>query len=218
MTTQTASWLRLLPPLLMFVVTWTFLSSRSRPERLPFYQHLDAFPMQMGDWRGKDIPIPNDVLESLGKGDFMERNYSRTETEPPVDLFIAFFSTQRTGATVHSPQHCLPGAGWAAVEHDFLPLVQPDGGTRLVNRYVVARESDRQFVLYWYQSHGRVVASEYWGKFYLVADAIRLNRSDGGLVRVVTPMNLDEGPLQAQERAVAFAEQLLPKLTTYIPD
>jgi EpsI family protein len=218
MTPPAASWLRLLFPILMLVATGAFLYSRSRPELLPSYVRLGAFPMQVGDWRGQDVPIPPDVLEGLGKGDFMERNYSRSETEPPVGLFLAFFPTQRTGATVHSPQHCLPGAGWAAVEHDFLPLMRPTGETSLVNRYVVARESNRQFVLYWYQSHGRLVASEYWGKYYLVSDAICLNRSDGGLVRVATPMNLDESVSQAQERAVAFAEQILPKLNAYIPN
>lgn len=104
------------------------------------------------------------------------------------------------------------------MEHTLLSLELPVRGKRSVNRYVVARGSDQQLVLYWYQSHGRVVASEYWGKFYLLVDSIRSSRSDGGLVRVSTAINSEEGVPGAQERAVAFAEQILPKLSAYIPN
>ena len=87
-----------------------------------------------------------------------------------------------------------------------------------MNRYIVAHGSNRELVLYWYQSHGRVIASEYWGKFYLVADAIRLNRSDGGLVRVATPLGINEGIPEALQRTVAFAEAIIPQLSAYIPN
>ncbi len=213
-----AFWLPLLPPALMFVSAGAFLYSRSQPEQLPLRHELKAFPMQVGGWKGGDVSIPTAILDSLGKGEFLEREYRREETDPPVELFLAFFRTQRTGATVHSPQHCLPGAGWGVIEHALLPLTLPNGGRREVNRYLVARGGDRQLVVYWYQSHGRILASEYWGKFYLVADSIRLNRSDGGLVRISTPINPEEGVLGAQERVMAFAEQILPELRAYIPD
>ncbi len=218
MTRKTASWLPLLPPVLMFILTGAFLYSRNHPEKLPTSSPLRNFPLQIADWQGSEVSIPPLVLESLGKGEFVERNYTRTGTESYVELFLAFFPSQRTGATVHSPQHCLPGAGWGVVEHAWLLLRLPTGGTRLVNRYLVARGADRQFVVYWYQSHGRIVASEYWGKYYLVVDAIRFNRSDGGLVRVSTPIDPEEGVPRAQDRAVAFAEAILPTLSAYIPN
>ncbi len=218
MTRRAASWFPLLPPILMYVLTGAFLYSRSQPEELPASSPLGSFPLQIADWQGSDVPIPPLILETLGKGEFVERNYTRTGADSYVELFLAFFPTQRTGATVHSPQHCLPGAGWGIVEHAFLPLTLPTGGTRLVNRYLIARGSDRQFVLYWYQSHGRIVASEYWGKYYLIVDSIRINRSDGGLVRVSSPIDPEEGVLGAQERAVTFAEGILPILNAYIPN
>jgi EpsI family protein len=217
MMTRGTSWLRLLPPVLMLAATGTFLYSRHRPEPIPSYQQVTAFPEQVGAWRGSDVQIPKEVLESLGKGDFLQRRYWRSETEPPIDLFLAFFPTQRSGATVHSPQHCLPGSGWSPVEHGLMQLPGPGGETLRVNRYIVARGANRDLVLYWYQSHGRVVASEYWGKFYLVADAIRMNRTDGGLVRIATPVGLNEDIPEAQQRAVIFAEAIIPKLDAYIP-
>jgi EpsI family protein len=86
-----------------------------------------------------------------------------------------------------------------------------------VNRYVVAKGAERQLVLYWYQSHGRIVASEYFAKFYLVADSIRLNRSDGALVRIMTAVQKGETGNDAQARAVDFIRQLYPLLDSYIP-
>ena len=56
-------------------------------------------------------------------------------------------------------------------------------------------------MLYWYQSHGRIVASEYWGKFYLVYDALRLNRTDAALVRITVPVGMATRPRPQTARA-----------------
>ena len=135
---------------------------------------------------------------------------------------IAAGQSQRQGDAVHSPLNCLPGAGWQPVSKAALPVpVQLRGGTTTieVNRYVIEKGIDRQLVLYWYQSHGRVIASEYTGKFMLVADAIRLNRTDTALVRVVVPIPKD-GPspeAQAEETARSFVQAIVPVLDPYIP-
>jgi EpsI family protein len=152
----------------------------------------------------------------LGDGEFVQRSY-QTGAQSWFDLFVAYFPTQRTGSTIHSPQNCLPGSGWTPVEFNRIPLQRPGGGSISVNRYVIAKGLDRRLVLYWYQSHGRAVASEYAAKFYLVADSIRLNRSDGALVRIVTPIKLGETESSAESRAVAFTQSFLPLLDSYIP-
>jgi EpsI family protein len=99
-----------------------------------------------------------------------------------------------------------------------MQLSRPDGRAITVNRYVIAKGLERRLVLYWYQAHGRVVASEYWAKFYLVADAIRMNRSDGALIRVTTPIAENESPVSAEQRGVAFVRDVLPLLGRYIPE
>jgi EpsI family protein len=138
--------------------------------------------------------------------------------EPFLDLFLAFFPSQRAGSTIHSPQNCLPGAGWLPVESGKIKLLRPDGKTITVNRYLIGKGLERRLVLYWYQAHGRVVASEYWAKFYLVTDAIRMNRSDGALIRVTTPVAQNESSVSAEQRGVAFIQDVLPFLGRYIPD
>jgi len=171
----------------------------------------------VGDWQGQDIPIPQWALDVLGDGEFVERNFRRSPSELPVDFFMAYFPTQRTGSTIHSPQNCLPGSGWVPIESTLLELTYPGTTKSKVNRYILANGPDRMLVLYWYQAHGRVVASEYRAKFYLVADAIRMNRSDGALVRVTTPISRKESVASAEQRGVAFLHDGLPLLEKYIP-
>ncbi len=211
------SWLRFLLAAALLVAAGLFLQARGRPEVLPTREALTLFPKQVGEWVGQDVRFSPQVLEVLGPGEFLDRVYYRTPKEPYVDLFLAYFPSQRAGDTIHSPQNCLPGAGWTPIEFSRLVLERPGGSPIPVNRYVIAKGSDRLLVLYWYQAHSRVVASEYWAKFYLVADAIRLNRTDGALVRVITPVGRGESEKSAQSRAVEFAQQMLPALDRYIP-
>ena len=137
---------------------------------------------------------------------------------------MGYYGTQRQGASIHSPLNCLPGAGWIPVEQGRLALnvaSSPNGPRRTieVNRVVIEKGLDRQLVLYWYQSHDRVIASEYWGKIYTVVDAIRLNRTDAALVRVIAPIkSRDPGALEAAEPAASgFVEALFPQLGKYLP-
>jgi EpsI family protein len=190
---------------------------RAGPEEvMPAHTSLSAFPMQVGGWQGEDIPIQPEVLEILGDGEFLFRFY-RAPEKAVVDFFVAYFPTQRTGSTIHSPQNCLPGAGWTPTSNVRIPLRAEGRAPVMVNRYVVAKGDDRQVVLYWYQSNGRYVASEYWAKIYLVTDSIRRHRSDGALVRVVTPIAARETLELAEARARDFAEQVIGKLDPYIP-
>ena len=211
------SWLRFLLAVVLLAGAGLFLHARKQPEDLPRRKDLLSFPVQIGDWVGRDVPLLADVRNVLGEGEFLVRIYRRPSEEPHIDFFLAYFPTQRTGSTIHSPQNCLPGAGWVPIESSHMQLTRPDGEAIAVNRYVIARGLDRALVLYWYQAHRRVVASEYWAKFYLVADAIRLNRSDGALVRIVTPLARYESLMGGQQRAVKFAQQILPLLDGYIP-
>lgn len=212
------TWPRFLLALALLLGAGLFLHSRSRPEVAQDREPTGSFPTPLGDWEGRTVALEPEVLEVLGKGDFLQRIYHRRPDEPPVDFFLAYFPSQRTGETVHSPQNCLPGAGWTPAESARVQLQTPSGESITVNRYVIAKGSDRQLVFYWYQSHGRVIASEYWAKFYLVADAIRLNRTDGALVRIITPMARGEERERAEKRAAEFLREILPLLDRFIPE
>jgi EpsI family protein len=183
---------------------------------VPAHASLASFPEALGGWVGRDAEIPPAFLEALGPGEFLSRIY-QAPAKPYIDLFLAYFPSQKTGDTIHSPKNCLPGAGWTPIEAGQLELATDFGPPITVNRYLLDKNGSHMFVLYWYQAHGRAVANEYWAKYFLVADAIRTNRTDGALVRVITPVASNEDVSASEKRAVGFAQQFLPFLSRYIP-
>jgi EpsI family protein len=182
-----------------------------------------AFPMALGDWRGRaGAPLDVDTLAVLGVTDYLTRTY--TANAAAANLYVGYWASQKQGDSIHSPLNCLPGAGWEPLSKTMLavPVVDGDGlvpaRSIAVNRYVVQKGLDRELVLYWYQSHGRVVANEYLSKMYLVADAIRTNRTDAALVRVIVHIGTqDGGETLAEREGVQFIASLFPILSTYLP-
>jgi EpsI family protein len=217
MTHRINSWLHFLPVATLLVGTAIFLHAQNREEVVPPRTGLSLFPMQLGNWTGRNETIPTDILEALGPGEFLARDYQRRPNDPPVNLFLAYFPSQRAGDSIHSPKNCLPGSGWVPVQSSRMLLMMREGREIPINRYVVARGTNRLLVLYWYQAHGRAVANEYAAKFFLMADAVRLHRTDGALVRVITPLTAGEGEQAAQERVTDFAREILPLLDRHIP-
>src|SRR5206468_188879 len=100
------------------------LHGRNRGEIIPDRTALSSFPHTLEDWNSRDLPISRDVLDVLGPGDFLLREY-RKDGQPGIGLFIAYFPSQRSGDTIHSPKNCLPGAGWAPVRADKLMMTLP---------------------------------------------------------------------------------------------
>jgi len=190
----------------------------SHAEEIPLRARLDTFPARLGPWLGREQPaLDPRVAEVLGADDYISRVYTNPAKES-IGLYIGYHASQKQGDSIHSPLNCLPGAGWQPVSAARI-TVPIDGRSAIeVNRYVVQKGSDRQLVLYWYQSHGRVIASEYWGKVYLVLDSIRLNRSDAALVRVATPIDeRDSEEASAVHRAVEFVRLLFPSVEEHLP-
>jgi len=179
---------------------------------------LASMPRTLGEWVNPiDLPMDQETRDVLGVDDYVNRTYINAAAQP-VSLYIGYYASQRQGDTIHSPQNCLPGAGWQPIEGGATAL--DAGGRRLtVNRYVIQKGLDRQVVFYWYQGRGRVVANEYANKFWLMFDAARLRRSDGALVRVVAPvMRSANGSLVAAETAAArFTRDLFPHLPRFLP-
>jgi EpsI family protein len=202
----------------LIALTAILLQARSRTEVIPPHLPLSSFPSQLANWDSNEIVQDKKTLEVLGPGDFLERVYQDPNQKLPyVDLFLAYFPSQRAGETPHSPQHCLPGSGWNPEENVRITLSFPGHAPFPANRYVIAKADQRRLVLYWFWAHNRGVASEYWAKFYLVEDAIRMNRSDGSLVRLVTPMFPGETPGAAQQRIQPFTSAVVSLLDNYIP-
>jgi EpsI family protein len=201
------------------------LQSRGDVDTVPASESLSLMPRTFGPWTAQDIPLTQDTLDVLGKGDFLNRIYSAqsaagSHAVPPVSLFIGYFASQRTGQTMHSPQNCLPGAGWTFDSNasKYTTIQDITGKNFNVGEYIISNGDIKQFVIYWYQAHGRSIPNEYVAKGYMVTDAIRMNRTDGALVRVITQVMPSESLESAEARAVHFTQQMTPNLPRFIPN
>ncbi len=186
-----------------------------RPPRTEFIQ----FPMRIGDWEGRRDRLESMYVEVLKFDDYILANY-RTPDAAGVNLYATYYASQRTGVSAHSPASCLPGGGWrmSQLTQHAVNGVQIGGAQLQVNRVVIEQGSDRQLVYYWFQQRGRDITNEYLVKWYLFRDLLTRNRSDGALVRLITPLSVGEATDAGDVRLTQFTQQLVPLLGKYVPD
>lgn len=190
----------------------------SRAEANPESRPLNDLSEQLGSWRmSKQGVIDEETREVLKADELLNRGYVNMALRVEANLFVAYFKTQRTGQTPHSPKNCLPGNGWTQTLSDTINVTVPGRAEPIeVNRYLVSKGENKSIVVYWYQSRDRVVASEYRARFYTAADAIRFNRTDTALVRVVVPV-VDGDDKRATAAAVDFVKDFFVPLRQHFP-
>jgi EpsI family protein len=177
---------------------------------------LSSLPPTVGGWASLgDTPLDAASLDILRMDDYLNRTYADAAGRR-VNLYVGYWGSQRQGDTIHSPQNCLPGSGWQPVESSRVSLAI-DGRSIPVTRYLIERGGDRQLAYYWYQGRGRITASEYANKLWLIVDAARLHRSNGALVRVMSPVDRTQDADAAGAMVAGFVRQVFPRLETYLP-
>jgi len=189
-----------------------------RTEVVPRRADFSAFPMRLGDWSGHRQFIEGEFIEALKFTDYIMVDYRRTSGSG-VNFYVTYYESQRKGESAHSPRVCLPGGGW--VIEDFSQRVIASnlvsGRAFAVNRAMIAHGSDRELVYYWFQQRGRLITGEYQVKWFLFWDALTRNRSDGSLVRLITPIPAGMSEAQADATLQEFARAITPVLPRYIP-
>ena len=214
---------RALVVILVLVVATFGIGRASRTERIPTRDSLWNLPTYVAGWQGQQTDrLDQQTLTVLGADDYLNRFYV-SPVHGGVGFFIGYYQSQRVGSKLHSPLICLPGAGWETLQEQLLTIpVTTNSGRRIieVNRMIVAKGLERQVVLFWFQSQGRVIASEYWGKLYSMVDAARRRRTDTAIVRVMSPvLGSDAGAeARAEQAAIAFTQAVFPLLGRYLPE
>jgi exosortase D (VPLPA-CTERM-specific) len=177
---------------------------------------LKELSATLGDWQQKGSPIRfSEATESVLKtSDYMMREY--VKDGKLANLYIGYYASQKTGATYHSPQNCLPGSGWEMKKPQIIEIKTPSGRTFEANRYIIENGKYKEVMIYWYQGRGRYVASEYTDKVYTVLDSVLRQRSDGAMVRVMTSVGADEK--EATRQASDLAAETADALSAYVPE
>jgi EpsI family protein len=183
-------------------------------EPVVLHQPLRDLPFIFANWKGEEHPFQEEVIKAVSVSDYTNRIYFE-KAAAPIQLYVGYYISQKNGDTIHSPKNCLPGAGWDPIRSGYIAISVPGKPKIVVNEYVIQQNQDQELVFYWYHGRGRVIASEYAGKFWMMADAITRKRTDGALVRLITPMT--DGEAQARARLVDFTQLLFPHLDELIP-
>ena len=184
-------------------------------------EKLTFFPRDLGAW-SQDGPrqlLSPSVEESLGADDYHQVTFVSRDNEPAVGLFMAWYQDQSQGG-VHSPEICLPGAGWeiAWLERtDITGQVSVEGEIE-INRAIIQKGETRMMVYYWFEQKGRRVAWDFAAKLYLMIDGVKTGRTDGGLVRLTTLISDDETDAQAEARLKVVMNEALPHLPRFMPE
>ncbi len=184
---------------------------------VPLSEPLTALPPVVGEWTMvRETPMDPEVNRILQADASLNRDYLHAVKQATANLFVAYFESQRQGQTPHSPQHCMPGAGWSPESLAAMPI-SVGGHTYYINRYVLMKGGERNVVLYWYQTNGRIIASEYKAKVYLVADAVRYNRTETALVRAIVRVPENGSVEEGTALAANFVQSVFAPLQQCLP-
>jgi len=192
---------------------------QERSEIIPVRKVFLNFPRQIGTWEGKNDYLEQKYLDELKLTDYVIINFVQPETTSAVNFYSAYFQSQQSGAAIHSPRSCIPGDGWqiTSFSQRNFPDIKLDGIGINVDRAIIEKGDNKQLVYYWFQQRGRSLTNEYLVKWYLFYDAITMNRSDGSLIRLVTPIGPYEDADLADQRLQSFMKDLTPTLSAYLP-
>ena len=190
-----------------------------RQENVPIRKAFLDFPMQVDEWKGHSFPMKQIYIDTLRFDDYLLADYQRG-TEPPVNLYLAYYRSQKKGRSVHSPSTCLPGGGWEIKSMETLDLegMESNGSPLRVNRVLIHKGEHRQLVYYWFLQRGRILTNEYLVKGYLFWDTLMRNRSDGGLIRLTIPVSSESNLDHEEDLLREFVKSVNPFMTQYIPD
>ena len=185
------------------------------PEREP----LVLFPAAIGDWIGQKRTLERSIERGLRADDYLVADYANEKAGTTVNLFVAYYKSQTQGSGIHSPEVCIPAGGWDVSKWQpaQTDITMHSGAPLKVNRAIIQKGLNRQLVYYWFEQRGRHLTSDYAAKAYTVWDSIARGRTDGALVRVVTPIGRTEQVQVADQRLQKFLQLALTKLPTYIP-
>ncbi|MDY6852517.1 MAG: VPLPA-CTERM-specific exosortase XrtD, partial [Thermodesulfobacteriota bacterium] len=187
-------------------------------EKIPITRPLDQFPLKIGEWTGTSQAMEQKFIDTLDLSDYVIIDY-KNKLGRQVNFYAAYYESQRKGESIHSPATCLPGGGWRFNQAGAVTISTPGHGkgSMKVNRAYMQKGEYRQLSYYWFDQRGRVLTNAYQLKIFVFLDALTKQRTDGALVRLITPVYENEKLKDAEERLQAFTRQSVPVLAEFIP-
>jgi len=205
-------------PLAALIIGGVFINwFEQRGEVETIRKPLSEVSAQLGVWRQKGGAIRFEAATEsvLRTSDYTMREYTAPDGRS-ANLYVGYYASQRTGATYHSPQNCLPGAGWVMKQPESVEIITESGHKFTANKFIIENGVYKEVLIYWYQGRGRYTASEYNDKINTIWDSVMRRRSDGAMVRVMTSVGNSEA--EATLAAVDLAARATEQLSGFVPE
>ncbi|SDT96665.1 exosortase C-terminal domain/associated protein EpsI [Desulfobacula phenolica] len=201
--------------IIIMLVTAALTGFAGHSERILPNRPFSEFPLEIGHWKGNTSELDRKVYNILGLEDYILADYRKNSGET-VSLYVGFYQSQKQGDIIHSPKNCMPGAGWKIMDTTIETVAMADTGKKIKTiKLLLQKGKEQQVVLYWFQSRGRIIYSEYMQKIWLVIDSVTKQRTDGSFVRLISPVTVDEG--ETIKVLKEFTKKVYPFLDEYIP-
>lgn len=202
--------------IVLLSATFVFSHSVEFREKVPIKKSFDQFPSVIGEWKGNREIMEKQFIDALHFSDYLMLNY-RNIAGQEIYFYVAYYESQRKGEATHSPETCLPGSGWEFKQSSLSTIKGGNGKNITINKTIMAKNNSRQLVYFWFPQRGRILTSLYQVKLYSFWDALIRQRTDGALVRIITPVGENENPAAAEERLNGFVKLMNPIIEQYIP-
>jgi exosortase D (VPLPA-CTERM-specific) len=202
--------------LLLMGATATAVQGVSSRNRIPLAKPFNQFPDVVGGWSAKKQTLEKIYLDALELNDYLLADFRNSQGEV-INCYVAFNDFQSKGKASHSPASCLPGSGWELKDPEKITVTDGTGRSITINRAMMVMGSERRITYYWFDQRGRILTDLYQIKLYNFVDSVTLNRTDGALVRLITPLGSSETPAMADARLKDFFKQFNPTLNGFLP-
>lgn len=206
--------------LVLLLATPYLITLNERPEIVPPRSTFGSFPLSHNGWQGQSQALDSEVLNTLRLSDYFQANYVKDRGAMPVNLYVAWYGSQKKGEAIHSPRTCIPGGGWrieSLEQRDLASITHVSGKPLRVNRALIQKGDVSQVVYYWFEGRNRDITNEFAAKWYVFWDSLRHSRSDGALVRLVTYVRDPSQLAAADQELEQFARDFYPLLPSYVP-
>ena len=173
----------------------------------PLNEPLSSIPINIGGWESNELNMDKRIIKILGVDDILYRSFRKEDNV--VYVYVGYYESQKEGALIHSPKHCVYGAGWDILEATKIDIKLKNVSIH-ANKLILQKDVEKRLVLYWYQNGRKTIANEYIAKLDLIKETILNRKSNGALVRVST--QIKSNTKTSLERTIGFIKVFYPYL------
>ncbi|MCX7926569.1 MAG: EpsI family protein [Candidatus Omnitrophica bacterium] len=172
--------------------------------------NLKDFPLSIGDWQGKDLPLKERVYELLETRNLIMRDYVNSQGKI-INLYIIYSQDNRKVS--HPPEICLQSEGAVVVQKSEIAVSKNIKATKMI----LEKEGSRQVVLFWYKVGSAYTPSYIRQQIKVSFGRLLGKKVSSALIRLVIPIEASLSEKQTFEKLISFCILLEPLLSQYLP-